>query len=131
LNDYKPYKAYTSYGGVMVAFSALKAGGFNPIFQNLHSAQINMFEALALGGYWIFLPEDEQAEALDWQDWLLKNPIKDSGTSIRKKNYWGSTILAAICYFYVTILPLIVILWGIDALVQRLKRKDNYYDSPR
>jgi len=123
LNDFRPYKAYTSYGDVMVAFSALKAGGFNPIFQNLNSAQINMFEALALGGYWIFLPEDEQRAAIEWQNWLLKNPIKDSEASIRKKSYWVPTILAAVCYFYLTILPLIVILWGIDALLRRLKMK--------
>lgn len=123
MNDYRPYKAYTSYGDVMVAFSALKAGGFNPIFQNLHSAQINMFEALALGGYWIFLPDDEKDDALEWQRWLSKNPIKDSGTNIVQKQYWGSTIVAALSYFYTLVLPLIAIFWIVDKVSRTLKKK--------
>jgi hypothetical protein len=112
----------------MVAFSALKAGGFNPIFQNLHSAQINMFEALALGGYWIFLPENEQEDARDWQDWLLKNPIKDSGSYIKQRHYWGTAIFTSFITLNVVAFPILVL----GALVDTLKNiKPRHTDTTR
>lgn len=106
MSDFQPYKAYTSYGDVMVAYSALKAGGFNPIFQNLNAAQVNMFQALALGGYWIFLPEQEHDEAHDWQTWLRKNPIKDDDTTVKARQYWGAEAMSFILYG-----PIFIMTW--------------------
>ena len=104
----------------MVAYSALKAGGFNPILQNINAAQMNMFEALALGGYWIFLPEDEQEEARDWQIWLSKNPIKDSDAYVRRNHYWGSSIVSSCVMMNIVALP-ILLLGAIIYQVKRLK----------
>lgn len=122
MNDYRPYKAYTSYGDVMVAFSALKAGGFNPIFQNLHAAHVNIFEALALGGFWIFLPEQEKADAREWQNWLKKNPIKDSDSTIRKKHYWGTAFFTAFATFNIIAIPFLA-LGGLIDKFWNFKRK--------
>ena len=93
----------------MVAFSALKAGGFNPLLPNLNAAQINMFEALSLGGYWIFLPDDEQEDARDWQAWLLKNPIKDTDAYVRQNHYWGTAIFTSFITLNVVAFPILIL----------------------
>ena len=94
-----PFKTYTSYGQSLVAFSALRAGGFHPSFQNLHAAQMNMFQALALGGYWIFLPEDEHKDARVWQSFIQTQPIEydEASDEIKSKNYIG-VLLASLWY---------------------------------
>ena len=93
----RPYKAYTSYGQAMVTFSALKTGGFNSVFQNLHAAQMNMFEALALGGYWIFLPRDEHEAVRDWQAYIQSRPIAlDTETDAPPQKHYVGVFLASL-----------------------------------
>ena len=72
-----PYRVYTSYGSSLVAFSALQAGSFHPLIANEVHTRANHFRALALGGYWIYLPEDELDDAAEWQAWLKTQALPD------------------------------------------------------
>ena len=72
-----PYRAYTSYGDSLVAFSALQAGGFHPLIANEIHTRSNHLHALALGGYRIYLPESELDDAAEWQGWLKTQALPD------------------------------------------------------
>jgi hypothetical protein len=75
--------AYTSNtpAHVLVVFSRLQAGGFSPFISDYHYGFIAIAHVLALGGFRIYLPEEEITDAKVWMKDIeplpADIPIKD------------------------------------------------------
>lgn len=73
----KLFSSHYNYGEALVAFSALEAGGYHPVFGNIHYCTMSFMEMEALGGVQILLPQHEHNDAKTWMTYIVKHPIKD------------------------------------------------------
>lgn len=83
-----------------VVYSRLQAGGFHPFIHNLEHGTIASAYLLALGGYDIWLPEEEISEAKIWMS--QSHPTQDFDP-IRERPIRAATYLAIltanpVCY---------------------------------
>ena len=79
------FRRYNNIGDGLVEFSALKAGGFDPVFQNQHYAYAFSLEMLALGGLIILLPDSEADEANEYLTSIKSEPLDDYDPLPEKK----------------------------------------------
>ena len=115
-----PFASYYELGRAAVAFSALEAGGFHPVFANYSHANIAAMHIIAFGGITILLPEREIAPAAEWIDFLKENPLEaDDPIPVRKYGKWFSgTIMLMSAGLFLPIL-LMPPLWflGVSVLI--------------
>lgn len=83
-----PFRAFNNIGEGLVALSALKAGGFTPVFQNEHYAYMQSLEMLALGGIIIMLPDAQHEEAHDYMRFLAETTV-ETGEPVAHKKHEG------------------------------------------
>lgn len=101
------FQSYNNIGDGLVAFSALKAGGFDPVFQNVHHAYAASLHMLALGGLIILLPEAQHDEAGEYIATLPDVASKDyDPIQTRSYGQWIKGTVFGTAVFGVFPLPL-------------------------
>lgn len=122
----KAFATYYELGRAAVAFSALEAGGFKPVFANYNHANMAAMHIIALGGITIMLPENKIADAADWIQFLKTQPLEDyDPITPRKFGMWKRATVFGFCggiLLPILFLPPLIFagLWGLGSIINVL-----------
>jgi hypothetical protein len=123
------FAAYTNFAAAMVDFSALQAGGYDPVLRDLHQCTMSPFHIYAYGGIKIDLPRDQLSEAADYLADIQTQPITDFDPIISKdRRTFILTVLATFGFFplyaFLICLPFLIF---IDVRLAELLARTEVY----
>ena len=106
------FKRYNNIGEALVAFSALEAGGFHPVFHTYHQAYLNGLEMLALGGVIVSMPTNEVAPANEWLKSTQAIPLTGDPIERQKYGRWKTAIFTGLMFLVIPLsLPILIPIW--------------------